>query len=212
MSGTAHRRLAREFQATMPPDSSPLAAATTWNPRRILNFLVLAILVSSSFLNNWEYRRGWLSDPSSYMDIAAGNGRAPDQYRIGVIDPAEYVAVHRHIALRNVLSTIDSLAEAVALLLLLSLFRNSKTYANATPIVQLAGELSLLFLAEFYLSWLFWYHRPETLAAAALVACWLALLTRLQSTRTPQLSSKRAGPLLSHRRAKLSFAPTSPSP
>ncbi len=158
-----------------PADRPPSAGL---NVQRLANFFLFAILLATAFLNNWEYRRGFQVKPDAYLDVVRGAAHAPDQYRVGVIDPAVSIARHGGLLLENVLTVVDFVAVAAALCLLLSLLRRSDSYAAAKDAGRVAAEVTFLLLAEYYLVWLLWYHRPETLTAAALLAAGSYLITR----------------------------------
>ena len=148
------------------------------NVQGLANFLLLAIVLATAFLNNWEYRRAFQADPDAYLDVVRGTALAPNQYRVGVIDPAVSLARHGGFLLEDVLTVADFVAVAAALSLLLSLLRRAGSYAEATDAGRVAAEATFLLLAEYYLVWLLWYHRPETLTAAALLAAGSYLVTR----------------------------------
>jgi hypothetical protein len=148
----------------------------------VVNLMLGAILASSAFLNQIEYRTESHAEPRIYLDVVNGTAPAPAQYRIGVIDAAEYLAVHSHLHLAIVLGILDLLALFLAGFTLLHLLRQASLYRRARFPIQVLGEVSFLVLTQFYLAWLLWYHRPETLTTAASLACALFFLSRSKSS------------------------------
>ena len=149
----------------------------SWNPRFVSNILLVAILFASCYLNYWSYSREFHANPLVFLDIVNGTAAAPAQYRIGVVDSAEFLTIHSHIALRVVLSLVDLVAGLAACFTLLSLLRRSRTYRKAPMLGRCFGELAFLVLVQYYLAWLVWYQRPETLTTAALLSFALALVS-----------------------------------
>jgi len=105
-----------------------------------------------------------------------GTANAPNQYRIGVLDTAYFLAQHTHLALRHTLAVLDVIAAFVAVFALFFVLRRSAVYRRATLEGQWFGAAGLLVLVQFYLAWLLWYQRPETLPTAGILALTLLLL------------------------------------
>ncbi len=63
-----------------------------------------------------------------------------------------------------------------AVFVLFLVLRRSKVYRKAGPSAQWFGAASFLVLMQFYLAWVIWYQRPETLPTAAILALTLLLL------------------------------------
>jgi len=111
------------------------------------------------------------------MDVVNGTADAPNQYRIGVIDTAYFLAQHTHLALRYMLAGLDVIAAFIAVFALFFVLRRSAVYREAGLGGQWFGAAGFLVIVQFYLAWLLWYQRPETLTTAAILALALMLLT-----------------------------------
>ncbi len=146
------------------------------SPRRTINVLVIVMLLGVGFLDYWQYSRTYHSEPSVYLDVIAGTGSAPAQYRIGVLDTAHFLAMHTHLPLRDWLTTIDFGSSLVAIFALLLVVRRSRTYASAGQLGRWLSEFVLLGMVQYFLAWLTWYQRPETLPTSALLALGLLFL------------------------------------
>ncbi len=147
------------------------------SPRIFSNVMLVAILIGSCYLDYWSYSIEFHKNPQAYLDIVRGVALAPAQYRIGVVDPAEFVTLHTHIALRVIFTLVDLLTGLAAGFTLIHVLRKSDLYQAAEPLGKWFAEATFLALILFYLAWLTWYQRPETLATAALLAFSLYLLT-----------------------------------
>ena len=156
--------------------------------RRLVNLLLLAILLSSTYLDYWAYSVAYHHDPNQYPAVVHGLADAPAQYRIGVIDTANFISLHSHAPLRYIFTVIDLCAGLAAAFTLLALLRRSATYRQSSPAGRFFGELAFLALVEYYLQWLTWYQRPETLTSAALLALSYALISRSTLVRLPARS------------------------
>jgi len=93
-----------------------------------------------------------------------------------VIDTAYFLGQHMHIALRHMLTVLDVIAGFVAVFALFFVLRRSAVYREARLAGQWLGTAGFLVLVQFYLAWLLWYQRPETLPTAAILALALLLL------------------------------------
>jgi hypothetical protein len=112
-----------------------------------------------------------------WADVIAGRANAPAQYRIGVVDTASFLTRHGHWELGHVLTLLDVLSGLIAVFVLFWVLRLSTVYRKGGPSAQWFGAASFLVLMQFYLWWVIWYQRPETLPTAAMLAMALALLT-----------------------------------
>lgn len=146
-------------------------------PGRVTSVLLCVLVLSVGVLDSREYGREFHQNPNAWMDVVAGTANAPAQYRIGVVDTASFLARHGHLELGHVLTLLDVLSALVALFVLFWVLRRSAVYRKAGPSAQWFGAASFLVLMQFYLGWVIWYQRPETLPTAAMLAVALALLT-----------------------------------
>jgi hypothetical protein len=146
------------------------------SPKRVLSFLLSVIVLSAGFLDYWSYSQSFYKQPGIWMDVVSGTGSAPGQYRIAVIDTAYFLARHLHLEMRHTLALLDVVAGLIAVFALLLVLRRSGAYRKASVAAQWFGEASFVILVQFYLAWLCWYQKPETLPTAAIVALALVLL------------------------------------
>lgn len=165
-------------------------------PNKVARLLLAVVVCSSIFTDYWEYSRQYHGNPEIWMDVVRGTADAPQQYRIGVPKAADFIARHAHLALRHGFTLIDFVSVAFAVILLYLLFERSKTYRRASNAVRWAGAAGFLFLLHFYLSWITWYQRPETLASTLLLAATLALASPRFTAATGLARSTRAAAML----------------
>jgi hypothetical protein len=145
-------------------------------PKRVVCVLLSLIVLSAGFLDYWSYSQEFYKTPGIWMDVVSGTADAPNQYRIGVIDTAHFLARHTHLGLRHALTAVDVVAGFIALFALFLVLRRSAVYSEASVGRQWFGAAGFVILVQFYLAWLLWYQRPETLPTAALLAVALVLL------------------------------------
>ena len=145
-------------------------------PKRVVSLLLSVIVLSAGFLDYWSYSQAFYKDPNIWMDLVSGTGSAPSQYRIGVIDTAYFLARHLHLGMRHMLALLDVAAGFISVFALFVVLRRSEVYRKASVATQWFGAASFVILVQFYLAWLLWYQRPETLPTAAILALALLLL------------------------------------
>jgi len=148
-------------------------------PKRVVNVLLSAIVLSTGYLDYWAYSQAFYKEPNIWMDVVSGTGNAPGQYRIGVIDTAYFLARHLHVGMRHTLALLDVISGLIAVFALFLVLQRSAVYRKASVATQWFGAASFIILVQFYLAWLLWYQRPETLPTAAILA--LALLLAVKS-------------------------------
>lgn len=148
------------------------------SPTKTTRALMAAIVASSTYLDFWSYSQQYYKDPTAFTSVLTGTAAAPAQYRVGVLKTADFLVRHTHLGLRHAMALLDGLSAAIALYLLYSLLQRSKVYQSASRELRWYGSGAFLVLAQYYLAWLVWYQRPETLPTAALVTVVLWLLAR----------------------------------
>jgi hypothetical protein len=149
--------------------------------RRFLVYSTILIIGSYIFLSYWAYSKEFYAFPAEWSDLLAGRGTAPAQYRIGVVFVAGFLGKlsHGHLAIRHSLALVDLVFLGIGLPLTLVLIARTRFYRAASYPLQCTTHFVAILLMLFYLSWTFWYHKPETIAnfgslaiAAALLAEW----------------------------------------
>ena len=151
-------------------------------PKRVVSVLLSLIVLSAGFLDYWSYSQTFYREPGVWMDVVSGTAHAPGQYRIGVIDTAYFLARHTHLGLRHTLALLDVMAGLIAVFTLFAVLRRSPVYRRASQrrasqAAEWFGATSFVVLVQFYLAWLLWYQKPETLPTAAMLSLALLLLT-----------------------------------
>jgi hypothetical protein len=146
------------------------------SPKRVAVVALSIIVLSSGFLDYWAYSQAFYREPSIWLDVVSGTAKAPDQYRIGVIDTAYFLARHLHLGMRHTLTLLDMIAAFIAVFALLLVLQRTTVYQKAGVAARWFGTACFIVLVQFYLAWLLWYQRPETLPSAAILALALLLL------------------------------------
>jgi hypothetical protein len=147
------------------------------DPKKITSILLVVIVLTVGWLDYWSNSQASYRDPRMWMDVVEGTAHAPAQYRLGVIDTAYFLTRHTHLGLRHTLTLLDVIAAFIAVFVLFMMLRRSAVYREAGTAGQWFGAAGFVILVQFYLAWLLWYQRPETLATAAILALALMLLT-----------------------------------
>src|SRR3981189_2932146 len=145
-------------------------------PKRVGSVLLIAIVLSTGYLDYWAYSQAFYQEPNIWMDVVWGTGSAPSQYPIGVIDTAYFLARHLHVGMRHTLALLDVISGMIAVFALFLVLQRSAVYRKASLAQQWFGAASFFILVQFYLAWLLWYQRPETLPSAAILALTLLLI------------------------------------
>jgi hypothetical protein len=147
--------------------------------RRFVALFAALIVCSYSFLTYWEYSREFYADPAGWNALLAGQGTAPQQYRIGVLFAAHFLSLlaHGHLAMRHTLTLLDGLSLLIGISATFFLVRQTRFYREASLERRCATQFLAILLLLFYLSWTFWYHKPETMANFAALGLGSVLLS-----------------------------------
>lgn len=145
--------------------------------------MLAATLLGTCFLDYWKYSEdfhspGFAMDLHSWVAVENGQASAPIQYRVGVVQTAYWMSRHLHMGARHALALLDLFSVLIAAFLLYGLLEQSAIYRKANAAAQWFGSASFVLLVQFYLVWLLWYQRPETLPTTMLVTLLLWLWTR----------------------------------
>ncbi len=152
---------------------------------RLRRFLIWAALILSAgytFLDYWNYSRMWHDFPAEWTGLLAGRGLAPAQYRIGVLRLSAFLAQHSHSQLRHMFALIDFVSLLVGLACIFVLLFRTTLFRSLQRVQQWTASMLCLALFSVYLSWTFWFQKPETLPTLAYFAL-SALLTASYARR-----------------------------
>jgi hypothetical protein len=148
------------------------------SPRKIVRCLLVFLIASVCFLNYWQYNRQFQAEPDQYVGLINGAADAPQQYRVLIVRSAWFVVQHvHHVGLRHAFGAFDMLSALISGWLLLILMERSAAFRRRRPTEQWLAYTALLFLMAYYLVWLTWYQRPETLPTLCFLTLMLALLS-----------------------------------
>ena len=141
---------------------------------RILKLLLLAGLLGVCFLDYGAYRESWLHNADAHSvaspSTPSGFGEAPGVYRVAIIWLADRMDRHLHIGPHRCFALIDTASLLLAAMLLLKLLERTAIYRNANRQLQWFGATAFVLLFQFYLAWLLFLQRAETLPTALFLA------------------------------------------
>jgi hypothetical protein len=144
-------------------------------PERTARALLVATILATSYLDFFGYRSQGLTAELAWTDRLRGVGLAPEQYRVAIVWLAHTLAVHLHIKLRMAFASIDLVCSMTAVLVLFSVFVHTDAYRDASRVGRWFGAAVFVLLIHWFLGWLLWLQKPETLPAAMFVALMLWL-------------------------------------
>ncbi|HWZ50911.1 MAG TPA: hypothetical protein VNW54_05555 [Granulicella sp.] len=134
--------------------------------RRFVFLFAVVIVSSYSFLSYWEYSKEFYLDPTGWSKLLQGHGTAPQQYRVGVLFVAHFLSAltHGHLAMRHTLALLDLLFLVIGVVATFFMVARTRLYGEVSHVHRCALQFLALLLLLFYLSWTFWFHKPETIA------------------------------------------------
>jgi hypothetical protein len=144
-------------------------------PERTARVMLTAAVAAMSYLDYFQYKRTGLGEPGAWDALAAGQGSAPDQYRVSVVLAARWLATHLHGRLPLAMTLIDLGCALIAVHLLWNVFTRTRLYRKAGTELRWLGAAVFVLLPPWYFAWLFWLSKPETLPTAMLLATMLWL-------------------------------------
>jgi hypothetical protein len=144
-------------------------------PERTTRVLLLATILGASYLDFFGYRAEGFPAEQAWIDRIQGLAPAPEQYRIATVWLAHALVVHLHIQLRMAFASIDLVCCLVAVLVLFGVLERSIAYRDASPLGRWLGAAVFVLLIDWFLAWLLWLQKPETLPSAMFVALMLWL-------------------------------------
>lgn len=139
-------------------------------PWRTAQILLVALSVGICDQNYWQYSnvdRYW---PEYWLPFVHGIGLAPEQYRIGVKLAAWWMVQHLHLGFRHGFTIMDTVSLTVAMLLTCNLLQTRQMVRQATNEMQWFTAAAFFALAAYYLGWVGFFFRPETLPSVGLTA------------------------------------------
>ena len=167
------------------------------SPVRVASILLAFVILTMSFGDDLEYSSQHRKNPDIFMDVLRGTALAPAQYRIGVLEVADFFARHSRLPLRHWIALIETAAAFLAVFILFHLLRRSSAWRQATEGGRWFAALAFVFLVHYYFSWVTYFQRPETLPTAALVALvFLLISVPLPLPRLPAALCASAGIIL----------------
>jgi hypothetical protein len=146
-------------------------------PEKVASLLLTVVILTSTLADDLEYGRTWRKDPNTLTDVINGTALAPAQYRIGIFKLADFFGRHTPLAMRHWLTVIGMISAFVAVFTLFTLLRRSKIWQTVDLKSRWFAALAFVFLVQFYLGWIVYFQRPETLPTAAFVALVLLLIS-----------------------------------
>jgi hypothetical protein len=164
------------------------------HPGRSARVMLAAAMLGTCYLDFFRYKAGGFDDPHALEGRLRGLSPAPEQYRMGVYWVAQRVVASLHVAPTMVLALLDGAAGLVALLLLFGVLERTEIYARAERAAQWFGAAAFVLLATWFLGWVLWLQKPETLPATAFVAAMLWLWE--PRAATDQIGGWKAAALL----------------
>ena len=164
------------------------------SPKRAVRWIFFALLSAVCFLNYWEYSREFHKDPSGYLDLIEGRASAPVQYRVLIVRAAWFIQKHSPLAMRHAFALFDFAAGAITGVLLLKLLERSAAFRRGGTTEKWLAYAAFLFLFAYYLIWLQWFQRPETLPTTCFVVLMLSLIS-WRTYRAAGLAAVAAGTL-----------------
>ena len=158
-------------------------------PQRTTRVLLMATILATSYLDYFGYRAQGFTAEQAWAARIQGLAPAPEQYRVAIVWLAHTLAVHLHIKLRMAFASIDLLCGMIAVLVLFSVLERTVAYRDASPLGRWFGAAVFVLLINWFLAWLLWLQKAETLPTAMFVALMLWLW---QSGREPTRPAARA--------------------
>lgn len=158
--------------------ASPDPGAGTLSPQRMTRVLLLAAVLGFCDQSYWQY-----SDVDHYfkgywMPFVQGMGAAPEQYRIGVKMTAWWLVRHLSWDFRYGFTLMDVIASIAGALLVYDLLLRRPAIRTASTALQWFASAGLVLLVCYYMAWVGFFFRPETLPSFGLTACMAWLWTR----------------------------------
>lgn len=144
-------------------------------PQRATRVLLLAAILGVCDQSYWQYSNVDHYFSGYWLPFAHGTGGAPEQYRIGVKMTAWWLVRHFSWGFRHGFTLMDVIASSVGVLLVYDLLLRKTFFQTASTALQWFASAGLALLVCYYMAWVGFFFRPETLPSFGLTACmaWL---------------------------------------
>lgn len=155
------------------------------SPQRATRALLLAAVLGLCDQNYWQYSNVDHYFKGYWLPFVHGTGGAPEQYRIGVKMAAWWLV--RHFPswdFRYGFTLMDIIASTVGVLLIYDLLLRRPVIRRASTAVQWFASAGFALLVCYYIGWVGFFIRPETLPSFGLTACMAWLWTRRADERS----------------------------
>jgi hypothetical protein len=138
------------------------------HPRRTTQILLLALSAGICDQTYCQYRNLDHYWPTYWLPYVHGTGLAPEQYRIAVKFAAWWLVRHLHWGFRHGFALMDAIGIVMAVLLTFNLLEKRLAFREASIPMQWFAAAVLLALTAYYLEWVGFFFRPETLPSVGL--------------------------------------------
>lgn len=143
--------------------------------RRTMQILLVALAAGVCDQTYWQYSNVDHYWPAYWLPFVHGTGLAPEQYRIGVKFAAWWLVEHLHWGFRHGFVLMDVVGLVAAVLLTYNLLERRQAIREARIELQCFAAVVVFALAAYYLGWVLFFFRPETLPSVGLtlLLAWL---------------------------------------
>jgi hypothetical protein len=164
--------------------ASPTPGTRILSPQCATRVLLLAAVLGVCDQSYWRYSNVDHYFKGYWMPYVQGTGAAPEQYRIGVKMAAWWLVKHLSWDFRYGFTLLDVIASTVGILLVYDLLLRRPIIRAADTASQWFASAAFVLLVCYYMAWVGFYFRPETLPSFGLTACMAWLWTRRPGKRS----------------------------
>jgi hypothetical protein len=154
------------------------------SPQRATRVLVIAAVLGICDQSYWQYSEVDHFIKGYWMPFIRGTGPAPEQYRIGVKMSAWWLVNHLSWGFRYGFTLMDVIASTMGVLLVYDLLLRRRIVRTASAASQWFASAGFALLVCYYMAWVGFYFRPETLPSFGLTACMVWLWTYRTNQRS----------------------------
>jgi hypothetical protein len=164
--------------------ASPASGTRMLSPQRATRVLLIAAVLGVCDQSYWQYSEVDHFIKSYWMPFIRGTGPAPEQYRIGVKMAAWWLVDHLSWGFRYGYTLMDVMASTVGVLLVYDLLLRRQIIRTASAASQWFASAGFALLVCYYMAWVGFYFRPETLPSFGLTAAMVWLWTYRTNQRS----------------------------